>query len=146
MTLVGDRRDPRSGESPPDRIPDPGEESGERRTCTHTYQRPRRPPGFFLKSTLSELLFRNGNIDIETRIRNDNSSVVEHVHSINAVAKGRRLNGFLESNMEGMGGESPVRLIAYNGPSKYSRRNDEIGDPKEGNYIIISPEYFANSK
>ena len=39
-------------------------------------------------------------MEIETRIRNDNSSVVEHVHSINAVAKGRRLNGFLESNSE----------------------------------------------
>ena len=40
----------------------------------------------------------NGNIDIETRFRNGNSSVVEHVHSINSVTKERRPNGLLESN------------------------------------------------
>ena len=33
-------------------------------------------------------------------IRNDNSIVVEHVHSINSVTKGRSMNCFLESNIE----------------------------------------------
>ena len=33
-------------------------------------------------------------------MRNDNSSLVEHVHSINPVDKESRLNGFLESNRE----------------------------------------------
>ena len=41
----------------------------------------------FLKSALSELLFGNGDVDIATGIRNDNFSVVEHVHSINSVQK-----------------------------------------------------------
>ena len=40
----------------------------------------------------------HGNIDIETRIRNDNSSVAEHVHSINSVMKERRTNGSSGSN------------------------------------------------
>ena len=30
----------------------------------------------------------------ESRYRNDNPGFVEHVHSINSVTKGRRLNGF----------------------------------------------------
>ena len=51
-----------------------------------------------LKITLSGLSFGNGNIATETRIRNDNSGVVEHAHSINSVANERRLGGFLESN------------------------------------------------
>ena len=34
----------------------------------------------FLKSMLAELLLGNENVDIETRIRNDNSIVAEHVH------------------------------------------------------------------
>ena len=68
----------------------------------------------FFKSMLTELLFGNGNVDIGARIRNDNSSVVEHVHSINSFKKERRLNGFLESNR----GESLVRHISYYGPLK----------------------------
>ena len=51
----------------------------------------------FLKSTLTELLFGNGYIDIATRIINDNSIVIDHVHSVNSVAKERRLTGPLES-------------------------------------------------
>ena len=47
---------------------------------------------------LYELLFGGGNISIETMIQNDNSSVVERVHSISSVAKELRLNRFLESN------------------------------------------------
>ena len=41
------------------------------------------------KCILAELLFGNGNIDIETGIRNDNAIVVARVHSINSVTKGR---------------------------------------------------------
>ena len=42
----------------------------------------------FLKITLSEFLYGNGDVDIETRIRKDNSIVVDHVHSISSVTKG----------------------------------------------------------
>ena len=35
-------------------------------------------------------------MDVETIVRKYNSSVVEHVHSINAVTNGRRLNSILE--------------------------------------------------
>ena len=48
----------------------------------------------FLKSSLSELLPANENIDIAARIRNDNSSFVEHVRPIRSVTKERRLDGF----------------------------------------------------
>ena len=58
-----------------------------------------RPGAVFVKSTISELLFGNDNVDIETRILNGNSSVVEHVHSINYVANGRTSHGFVESNI-----------------------------------------------
>ena len=51
-----------------------------------------------LKSMSPELLFGNGNVDVATRIRIDNSIVVEHVHSIYSVSKERRSNGCLESN------------------------------------------------
>ena len=54
----------------------------------------------FLKTTLEELLFGNGDIGIEARIRNGNSSVVEHAHSINSVEKDRRPIGCAESNRE----------------------------------------------
>ena len=57
----------------------------------------------FLKSALEELLFGNENVDIETRIRNDNSSVVAHVHSIGPIAKERGFDGFLERNREDLG-------------------------------------------
>ena len=56
-----------------------------------------------LKSMSSGLLFGNANVEIATRIRNDNPSVVEHVHSITPAAKERRSNCFLESNREEMG-------------------------------------------
>ena len=56
----------------------------------------------FLKSMLSELLDVDENVDIVARIRNDNSSVVDHVHSIKSVTRGRRLDGFLETNRERM--------------------------------------------
>ena len=45
-----------------------------------------------LKSTLGGMVFGNENIEVVARIRNDNSSVAEHVHSINSIAKGRRLS------------------------------------------------------
>ena len=54
----------------------------------------------FLKSMLAELLFGNDNIGVGAMIRNDNASVVEHVHSINSVMRGRRLNVFPGSNRE----------------------------------------------
>ena len=50
-----------------------------------------------LTSVLSEFIFGNGNVALATRIRKDNSVVVEHVHSINSVTKERRLDGLLES-------------------------------------------------
>ena len=53
----------------------------------------------FLMSALLELLFGNGNSDVETIIRNDNASAVGHVHSINSERQERRSNGSLASNM-----------------------------------------------
>ena len=78
-----------------------------------------------LKSMLSELLFGNDNTDIVTRIRNDNSSAVEHAHSINSAAKYRRLNGFISINREDLGRKSPVSLIKYNGGAKNFGRGGE---------------------
>ena len=42
----------------------------------------------FLKSILPELLVDDGNVDIKTRIRNDNSFVVENGRLINSVKMG----------------------------------------------------------
>ena len=64
----------------------------------------------FLKSTLSEFLFGNGSIEIETRIRNDNSSDVEHVHPIKSVTQERRLNGTRERNREEYGTKPRLAL------------------------------------
>ena len=50
---------------------------------------------------VSVLLFGNGDVGIETRIRNDNPCVVAHVRPINSVTKERMSNGFLESNRAG---------------------------------------------
>ena len=58
---------------------------------------------------------------METRIRNDNSGAVEHVHSINSATQGRRLNGFLESNREGEeGGNQRLALSRIMGPLNIS--------------------------
>ena len=54
-------------------------------------------PARFLESMLSGS-FGNDNVDIETMIRNDNSSVLEHVQSVNSVDKERTTHGFLGSN------------------------------------------------
>ena len=42
----------------------------------------------------------------------------------------------------GIGGESLVSLIAYNGPAKYFGRNGEIG--RKEVYFFVSPGYFPN--
>lgn len=44
-----------------------------------------------LKSSLAELLFGISNVGGKTKVRNDNSGVVERVHSISSVTKERRL-------------------------------------------------------
>ena len=54
----------------------------------------------FVRGTLGSLMLGNGNAETETIIRNDNPIVVEHVHSLNSVTKGRRSNLFLEINRE----------------------------------------------
>ena len=65
----------------------------------------------FLKCTISEILFGNGNIDIATRIRNDNSIVVERSH----VTEDRRSNGLLESNSEESGANRWLSLSHITG-------------------------------
>ena len=108
----------------------------------------------FLKSTRSGRLLGNENEQIDTRIRNDNSSVVEHVHSINADAKDRWLNGFIESNREGPGTNPCLALSHITGPLNISdemaktktrgklilhiRRNDQNNDPRQVGLTIIS--------
>ena len=52
----------------------------------------------FLKSTLSALLFGDGNRSIWARMPSDNSSVVGNALSINSATKERMSNGCLESN------------------------------------------------
>ena len=54
----------------------------------------------FVKSSPAELLLGNENVDVGTIIRNDNSIVVEHVHSVNSIAEERMLGGLLERNRE----------------------------------------------
>ena len=53
----------------------------------------------YLKSLVYAVLFGNENIYIETRIRNDNASFVDHAHSLNSATKERWLIGRLESNI-----------------------------------------------
>ena len=65
-----------------------------------------------LKITLSELLLGNGNVDISTRIRYDNSSVVENVHPIKSVTKEHMANGFLASNKAALG-DNPQLVISH---------------------------------
>ena len=55
------------------------------------------------KSMLEELLVGYDNVDIEKRIRHDNSIFVEKVRPIYSITKERRSNGVLESNREDMG-------------------------------------------
>ena len=55
----------------------------------------------FLKSIASAILFGNGNVDLETGTRGDNSIVVYHAHSVNSVKSERMLNSFLESKKMG---------------------------------------------
>ena len=54
----------------------------------------------FIKEMLAELLFGNVGCSINTYVRNDNSDAVYHMGSMNTVTNEKRLNGFLESNME----------------------------------------------
>ena len=53
-----------------------------------------------LKGLLAELLFADTVVEIPTYVRNDNATLVRQVDSANAVTRGERLNGFLESNRE----------------------------------------------
>ena len=73
---------------------------------------------------ISMLLFGNGNIDIGARIRNDNSSVLEHVRSINSVTTERRLNGVPESNREELETNHWLALSHIMGPLNIT---DEVG-------------------
>ena len=55
-------------------------------------------------------MFGNRNVEIETGIRIENSSVVEHVRPINSVKQGRRSHVFLSSNMKGLVGNPWLAL------------------------------------
>ena len=61
-----------------------------------------------------------GNVDIATRIRNDNSIVAEHVHPINSVTNERRLNGSLESDSEESETNPTLALSHIAGPINIS--------------------------
>ena len=52
----------------------------------------------FLKSLAAGYLLGNGGVDIDTIARNGNSCVATHVHSIDLVTNGGRLNSLLERN------------------------------------------------
>ena len=66
------------------------------------------------------ILFGNGNVGMETRIRHDNSAVVAQVHSINSDTKEPMANSFLAIDRE-ESETSLVTLIAYNGGIKPPR-------------------------
>ena len=74
----------------------------------------------FLKSMLGELFTGSGNVDIETRVRSDNSSVVENAQPTNTVTKNRRLNGLLESNREELETDRFLGLSHIAGPLNIS--------------------------
>ena len=71
---------------------------------------------FLKKRTLSELLFGNEKVEIETRIRNDNASVVERVRPINSLDNERRSNGMLESNTKEFETKPCLALSNITGP------------------------------
>ena len=90
---------------------------------------------------LDALLIGNGNIEIEAGIRNDNSSVVEHIHSINSVAKERGLTGSLEV-IEGIGGANPWLALSHiEGPLNIS---DEMTKSTSHAKLIYYREKFRN--
>ena len=88
----------------------------------------------FLNSMLEGLVYGNGDIEIETRIRNDSAIAVEHVHWIDSAAKGRRLGGFLESNIEESGGHPWLALSRIMGMLNIS---GEIEKAKTPNKLIL---------
>ena len=53
-----------------------------------------------LKILVAKLLFSNANADVETSVRNDNSSLVVHVRTIKSLGNGRILNSFPETKRE----------------------------------------------
>ena len=77
----------------------------------------------------------DGNVDIDTRIRSDNSSVVEHVRSINTVAKERMPNGLLESNRGEMETNPWLVLSHIAGPLNIS---DEMAKSAIRKKLILS--------
>ena len=79
------------------------------------------------------LLFWNEKVDIETRSRCDNSSVVGHVHSIYSVTKGRMPNGFLESNSEELDINQWLALSRIAGGLDIS---DEMAKPTTRNKLV----------
>ena len=86
------------------------------------------------------LLSRGGGIDISTWIRNDNSSVVEHVRSINSVTKERALHGLLESNRAALGEKPLLALSIITGPLNIS---DGMAKTMARNKLILLPRNIS---
>ena len=97
--------------------------------------RPAAATARFVKSMSAGLMFGNENAQIETGMRNDNSSAVDHVHSIRSVTKDRRSNGFLESNREELETNSWWALSHITGPLNFP---DEMAKSATRNKLILS--------
>ena len=76
-------------------------------------------------------------------IRNDNSIVLEHVHSINSVTKGRILSGPIHSNREELGNS---HWLAFSHIGGSLNTPDELGneniDPDFFDFVI-SPKHLS---
>ena len=83
---------------------------------------------------LAELLFGNENIDIGAMIRNDNSIVVENVHTVNSVTKNRMINGALGSNRAELGNKPWLSLSRIVGSANIS---DEMAKATTQNKFIF---------
>ena len=91
----------------------------------------------------SELLLRNENVDIETRIRNDNTIDVEHAHSINSVSNGRRSIGCLESNRAEQEPNPWLSLSHIKGPLNIS--DESAKSTTRGKLISSSPRDISQA-
>ena len=77
-----------------------------------------------LEDLMAELLFGNIGVGIPTFARNDNSTVVYQVGSVNAVTNEKRLNNFLERNREELEKNNWLSMGYITGGNKRSRRTN----------------------
>ena len=87
----------------------------------------------FRKEYVTRVTYWIGNVAVESGIRNDNSRVLEHVHSIKLVTKERRSIGFLGSNRVDPGKNPWLALSHIAGPVNIS---DEMAQSTAHKHLI----------